>query len=757
MANANAASDSDQRGPFSGTKRRGLFSGATAAAAADSDRRRKKVRGLDGRDPPRINGPPLLPISPPTPPIEAEAAAPYVASGSDELTQDSDLFGSVVGELMNPKRNMEIKMSKKIGLVKVPNSVRGLLMTGILEGSPVRYIVSDSSQPVLHGVIKGTKILCFCSSCNGSKAISAHNFQQHAGSTKKHFADFICLENGNSLSDVLQACKSVPLDMLEEAIRNAIGPVTAKKPTTCQECKESFLTSRAGKFASLCDLCFDSQQSQYAPSSLHARLPKKPKLSDSTSQTASSSKKKCITGRLTKKDLGLHKLIFKNEILPEGTEVAYYVAGKRILDGYIKNHGIYCLCCNKVVSASQFEAHAGHAPRRKPYNNIYTSNGVSLHEISVSLSKERKLSTSESDDLCRICADGGDLLLCDLCPRAFHKECIGLSTVPEGDWYCQYCRNLHEREKHLAYNYNARAAGRVDGVDAIEQIFKRCIRIAVISDTDHSVCVLCKSHDFSKSTFDDHTVLICDQCEKEYHVGCLRDRNMADLKELPEGEWFCCADCGRVHSELREVLRREAEPLPCSEAEVIRKKRAQRGLNNDVNDEIKWRLIAGRNATEDSKSLLSGADTIFRECFDPIVDPATGADLIPPMVYGQNVRYQDFSRMLCAVLTEGSSVVSAGLLRVLGGEVAELPIVATRRDTQGLGYFQALFSCIEKLLVSLKVKIFVLPAADDVESMWTTKFGFTKITSDELEKYLNGASATVFEGTSTLFKQLPLS
>lgn len=71
-------------------------------------------------------------------------------------------------------------------------------------------------------------------------------------------------------------------------------------------------------------------------------------------------------------------------------------------------------------------------------------------------------------------------------------ECIGLSTVPEGDWYCQYCRNLHEREKHLAYNYNARAAGRVDGVDAIEQIFKRCIRIAVISDTDHSVCVLCK-------------------------------------------------------------------------------------------------------------------------------------------------------------------------------------------------------------------------------------------------------------------------
>lgn len=37
--------------------------------------------------------------------------------------------------------------------------------------------------------------------------------------------------------------------------------------------------------------------------------------------------------------------------------------------------------------------------------------------------------------------------------------------------------------------------------------------------------------------------------------------------------------------------------------------------------------------------------------------------------------------------------------------------------------------------MSLKVKIFVLPAADDVESMWTTKFGFTKITSDEVSSY----------------------
>ena len=55
------------------------------------------------------------------------------------------------------------------------------------------------------------------------------------------------------------------------------------------------------------------------------------------------------------------------------------------------------------------------------YAYIYTSNGVSLHELAISLSKDRKYSATDNDDLCIVCWDGGDLLLCDGCPRAFHK------------------------------------------------------------------------------------------------------------------------------------------------------------------------------------------------------------------------------------------------------------------------------------------------------------------------------------------------
>ncbi|KAG4914946.1 hypothetical protein JHK87_052503 [Glycine soja] len=76
-------------------------------------------------------------------------------------------------------------------------------------------------------------------------------------------------------------------------------------------------------------------------------------------------------------------------------------------------------------------------------------------------------------------------------------------------------------------------------------------------------------------------------------------------------------------------------------------------------------------------------------------------------------------------------VVSAGLLRIFGRNVAELPLVATSRAHQGKGYFEVLFSCIERLLSSLNVEKLVLPAAGDAESIWTMKLGFRKMSEDQ--------------------------
>ena len=110
-----------------------------------------------------------------------------------------------------------------------------------------------------------------------------------------------------------------------------------------------------------------------------------------------------------------------------------------------------------------------------------------------------------------------------------------------------------------------------------------------------------------------------------------------------------------------------------------------------------------------------------------------------------------------------SAVVSAAIVRVFGEEVAELPLVATRSDCQGKvghlidsdriilflssfchlhqklifnfhlqGYFQALFACIEDLLLSLNIKVLVLPAADEAESLWKNRFGFEKLDQEKV-------------------------
>ena len=60
------------------------------------------------------------------------------------------------------------------------------------------------------------------------------------------------------------------------------------------------------------------------------------------------------------------------------------------------------------------------------------------------------------------------------------------------------------------------------------------------------------------------------------------------------------------------------------------------------------------------------------------------------------------------------------------------------------GYFQLLYSCIEKLLAFLNVKRFVLPATDEAKSIWTEKFGFNKIPEEQVCKWPNRITANLF-------------
>lgn len=50
---------------------------------------------------------------------------------------------------------------------------------------------------------------------------------------------------------------------------------------------------------------------------------------------------------------------------------------------------------------------------------------------------------SQHDEACTIChkADDMDMLLCDGCPKAFHLSCLGLASIPPGDWFCAVCND----------------------------------------------------------------------------------------------------------------------------------------------------------------------------------------------------------------------------------------------------------------------------------------------------------------------------
>eukprot|EP00257_Ricinus_communis_P018791 XP_015577596.1 uncharacterized protein LOC8275257 [Ricinus communis] len=661
-----------------------------------------------------------------------------------------------------------LKVWKNDTSKKFPTKLKDLLDSGILEGQQVKYMrgskARGAGETVLQGVISGSAILCFCRSCRGNEVVTPSIFEVHAGSANKRPPEYIYLENGNTLRDVMNACKNASLETLDEALWLSTGCSSLKNSTFCLKCRGKLAEASTGRSMTLCSQCMvlkDSQASIPATTDTDKGTPKShpvSKSSDSVLKCSTSRSKS--QGRLTVKDLRMHKLVFEEDVLPDGTEVAYYSRGQKLLVGYKKGFGIFCSCCNTEVSPSQFEAHAGWASRRKPYLHIYTSNGVSLHELAISLSKSRKFSTHQNDDLCQICRDGGDLLCCDVCPRAYHKDCLALPEIPTGRWYCKFCLNNFQKEKFVEHNANAIAAGRVAGVDPIDQITRRCIRIVKTMDADFGGCVFCRGHDFDK-IFGPRTVLLCDQCEKEFHVGCLKDHNMEDLKELPKGNWFCCSDCCRIHSALEKLVLRGEERLLDSSLNLINKKVQEKCAGIDCsNIDVRWRLLNDKiNPAGDTAALLSEALAILHEQFNPILVAGTSSkadrDLITSMVFGDNLKGQEFGGMYCAVLMINQAVVSCAIIRFFGLELAELPLVATSSKAQGKGYFQALFTCIEKLLGFLNIKNLVLPAAEEAESIWINKFGFRKLTHEEFLKFRKDYQMMVFQGTSMLHKPVP--
>uniref|UniRef100_A0A669DKS3 Chromodomain helicase DNA binding protein 3 n=1 Tax=Oreochromis niloticus TaxID=8128 RepID=A0A669DKS3_ORENI len=145
---------------------------------------------------------------------------------------------------------------------------------------------------------------------------------------------------------------------------------------------------------------------------------------------------------------------------------------------------------------------------------------------------------TDHQDYCEVCQQGGEIILCDTCPRAYHLVCLEpeLDKAPEGKWSCPHC----EKE---GIQWEAKDEDFEDFEEDSEDREE---------DDDHmEFCRVCK---------DGGELLCCDTCTSSYHIHCLNP----PLPEIPNGEWLCprCT-CPPIKGRVQKILHwRWGEPPP---------------------------------------------------------------------------------------------------------------------------------------------------------------------------------------------------
>uniref|UniRef100_A0A8B9HH22 Chromodomain helicase DNA binding protein 3 n=1 Tax=Astyanax mexicanus TaxID=7994 RepID=A0A8B9HH22_ASTMX len=145
---------------------------------------------------------------------------------------------------------------------------------------------------------------------------------------------------------------------------------------------------------------------------------------------------------------------------------------------------------------------------------------------------------TDHQDYCEVCQQGGEIILCDTCPRAYHLVCLEpeLEKAPEGKWSCPHC----EKE---GIQWEAKE-------EEFEEFEEECDDEE--EEDDHmEFCRVCK---------DGGELLCCDSCPSSYHIHCLNP----PLPEIPNGEWLCprCT-CPPIKGRVQRILHwRWGEPPP---------------------------------------------------------------------------------------------------------------------------------------------------------------------------------------------------
>uniref|UniRef100_A0A8C2G748 Chromodomain helicase DNA binding protein 3 n=1 Tax=Cyprinus carpio TaxID=7962 RepID=A0A8C2G748_CYPCA len=154
---------------------------------------------------------------------------------------------------------------------------------------------------------------------------------------------------------------------------------------------------------------------------------------------------------------------------------------------------------------------------------------------------------TDHQDYCEVCQQGGEIILCDTCPRAYHLVCLEpeLEKAPEGKWSCPHC----EKE---GIQWEAKEEDFEDFEEECDDVRDVEAGLGGEEEDDHmEFCRVCK---------DGGELLCCDSCPSSYHIHCLNP----PLPEIPNGEWLCprCT-CPPIKGRVQKILHwRWGDPPP---------------------------------------------------------------------------------------------------------------------------------------------------------------------------------------------------
>ncbi|KAE8735618.1 putative 20G-Fe(II) oxidoreductase [Hibiscus syriacus] len=350
-----------------------------------------------------------------------------------------------------------------------------------------------------------------------------------------------------------------------------------------------------------------------------------------------------------------------------------------------------------VKLRENLKAHGG-GDNHRPAAKIFLEDGRSLldcqmqviensrvkfgKKMNSQLTRNRRM--DKNDDICSVCQYGGELILCDQCPSSFHKNCLGLKTVPDGDWFCPSC-----------------------------------------------CCGICGQHNLKDgANMVDDRLFMCAQCSHKYHVGCISSARADRLGICAKENWFCSKKCEEISLGLSELLGR---PIPIGSDNLTWT------LIKSVQPESHDLDPSDNETMVENYYKLSNSLEVMHECFETVKDSRTGRDLVADIIFSRSSELNrlNFRGFYTILLERHDELITVANIRVHGEKVAEMPLIGTRFQHRRLGMCSILMNKLEKMLMELGVERLILPAVPDVLRTWTSSFGFSEMTPSERLEFVD--------------------